>query len=318
MAQLNDFKSEYVGLNETRVAENIKLYGYNSENKHEEKEKGFSVFKTIFSLKFFLLVAASVLSFLYGELVAGIILAVLSIGFIVVETVKGKKCDEEYFRIRQRSKVFCNVVRDGKICEVYRELLVPDDIIILEEGENVPADAHLLEIYDLTVDESVFTGSRKPVQKITGADSLNEELKRSCIYKGTKIVSGRLAARITATGVDTKLFKTYGSAEETDVYFTSAEKTVRRVSRVLNIAAAVILAFSALFRFTAIDIYADNPLLNTIYNTFYPAIAFALCFIPAELETTIRLYYVKGVKRLGERNAHVKNLTAIEHMSAVT
>ena len=318
LVSLNDFKNEYIGLNETRVNENIKLYGYNSETKFTEKEKGFSVLRAVFSLKFLLLAASSVLSFLYGEIVAGIILAVLTVAYVIVETVKGKKCDEEYFRIRQKSKVFCNVVRDGKICQVHREYLVPDDIIILEDGENVPADAHLLEIYDLTVDESVFTGSRTPVQKITGADSLSEELKRSCIYKGTKITSGRLAARITATGVDTKLFKTYGNAEETDVYFTSAEKTVRRVSRVLNIAAAVILAFSALFRFTAIDVNAENPLLNTIYNTFYPAIAFALCFIPAEIETTIRLYYIKGVKRLGERSAQVKNLTAIEHMSAVT
>ncbi len=318
MAQLSDFKNEYIGLNDTKVNENIKLYGYNSETKYTEKEKGFSVFKAIFSLKFLLLLASAVLSFLYGEIVAGIILAVLSIVYVVMETIKGKKCDEEYFRIRHQSKITCNVVRDGEIRVIYREHLVPDDIIVLEEGENVPADAHLLEIYDLTVDESVFTGSRKPVQKITGADSLSEELKRSCIYKGTKIISGRLVARITATGVDTKLFKTYGTAEETDVYFTNAEKTVRRVSRVFNIAAAVILAFSALFRFTAIDIYADNPVLNTIYNTFYPAIAFALCFIPAEIETTIRLYYIKGVKRLAERNAQVKNLTAIEHMSAVT
>lgn len=318
MAQLSDFKNEYIGLNDTKVNENIKLYGYNSETKYTEKEKGFSVFKAIFSLKFLLLLASAVLSFLYGEIVAGIILAVLSIVYVVMETIKGKKCDEEYFRIRHQSKITCNVVRDGEIRVIYREHLVPDDIIVLEEGENVPADAHLLEIYDLTVDESVFTGSRKPVQKITGADSLSEELKRSCIYKGTKIISGRLVARITATGVDTKLFKTYGTAEETDVYFTNAEKTVRRVSRVFNIAAAVILAFSALFRFTAIDIYADNPVLNTIYNTFYPAIAFALCFIPAEIETTIRLYYIKGVKRLAERNAQVKNLTAIEHMSAIT
>ncbi len=318
MASLSDFKNEYIGLNDTKVSENIKLYGYNSETKYTEKEKGFSVFKALFSLKFLLLAASSVLSFLYGELVAGIILAVLSIVYIVLETVKGKKCDEEYFRIRHQSKVTCHVIRDGEIRTIYREHLVPDDIIILEAGENVPADAHLLEIYDLTVDESVFTGSRKPVQKITGADSLSEELKRSCVYKGTKVISGRLAARITATGVDTKLFKTYGTAEETDDYYTSAERTVRRVSRVFNIAAAVILAFSALFRFTAIDIYADNPVLNTIYNTFYPAIAFALCFIPAEIETTIRLYYIKGVKRLAERNAQVKNLTAIEHMSAVT
>lgn len=318
MVQLNDFKSEYIGLKDAKVAENIKLYGYNSETKHEEKDRHFSVLKVVFSLKFLLFAAAAVLSFLYGEIIAGIILSVFTVLYVVLEIIKGKKNDEAYIKIKQQSKVTCNVVRDGEIRIVYREHLVPDDIIILEEGENVPADAHLLEIYDLTVDESVFTGSRKPVQKITGADSLNEELKRSCIYKGSKIVSGRLAARVTATGVDTKLFKTYGTSGETDGYFTSAEKTVRRVSRVFNIAAAVILAFSALFRFTAIDIFAENPLLNTVYNTFYPAIAFALCFIPAEIETTIRLYYIKGVKRLAERGASVKNLTAIEHMSAVT
>ena len=64
LAVLSDFKNEYIGLNETRVNENIKLYGYNSESKHEEKEKGYSVFRTILTLKFFLLVSASVLSFL--------------------------------------------------------------------------------------------------------------------------------------------------------------------------------------------------------------------------------------------------------------
>ncbi len=326
MAQLTDFKNDYTGLSDEKVAEHIKLYGYNSESKQEEKEKRFIPVTVFFRFKFLLLVAASALCFIYGirvtenasEIVSGAVIALMAVIYAVTEIIKGKKCDDIILKMKQDSKKTCNAVRSGELMRVYREHLVPDDIIVLEAGENVPADAHLLEISELTVDESVFTGDRTPVTKITGADSLNEDLKRSCIYKGSKIVTGRLVARVTGTGVDTKLFKTYGSEEEGDGYITSTEKTVRRVCRILTLAAAVILAFSALFRFTAIDIFADNPALNTIYNTFYPAIAFALCFIPAEVESIIRIYYIKGVKRLKERNAAVKNLNTIEHLSAVS
>ncbi len=326
MAKLTDFKNDYIGLSADKVAEHIKLYGYNSESKQDEKEKRFIPITVFFRFRFLLLAAASALIIIFGviaedgvnEIVTGGIIAFLALVYAVTEIVKGKKCDEFVLRMKQSSRKTCNAVRDGEMLPIYREHLVPDDIIVLDAGENVPADAHLLEIYDLTVDESVFTGDRTPVSKITGADSLNEDLKRSCIYKGTKIVTGKLVARVTGTGVDTKLFKTYGSEEEGDGYITSTEKTVRRVCRILTLASAVILAFSALFRFTAIDIFADNPALNTIYNTFYPAIAFALCFIPAELESFVRIYYLKGVKRLTERNASVKNLNTIEHLSAVS
>lgn len=318
LAQLNDFKNEYTGLSDEKVAEHLKLYGYNTENKQEEKEKRFFAASVFIRYKFILLAAAAVLSFLYMQIVAGAIIAGLTAVYAVTEIIKGKKCEEAAFRMKQSSKLTCNAVRNGALVSVYREQLVPDDIIIVEAGENVPADAHLLEIHDLAVDESIFTGDRTPVQKITGADSLNEELKRSCIYKGTKIAAGSLAARVTATGVDTKLFKTYGSEDEGDGYITGTEKTVHKVSRVLNIAAGVILVFSALFRFTAINIFADNPALETVYNTFYPAIAFALCFIPSEIESVIRIYYLKGVKRLGEHGAIIKNLSSIEHMSAVS
>lgn len=326
MLQLKDFKHECTGLNEEKAAENIKLYGYNNETKQEEKEKKFLAAGVFFRFKFLFLAAASVLSILYGintedgigEIVSGAIIAVLAITYAVTEIIKGKKCDEIIHSMKKSAKVTCNVVRDGEIRQIYRERLVPDDIIVLEAGENVPADAHLLEIHDLTVDESIFTGDRTPVQKITGADSLNEELKRSCIYKGSKVVTGYLMARVTGTGVDTKLFKTYGSEEEGDGYLTNTEKTVHRVCKILTLASMVILAFAALYRFTAIDIFDDNPVLNTLYNTFYPAIAFALCFIPAELESIIRIYYIKGAKRLTERNASIKNLSSIEHLSAVS
>ncbi len=318
MIQLRDFKNDYVGLTEEKAAENIHLYGYNSETKLDEKEKGFSAFAVFFRPRFLLLLAAAALSFFYSEYVSAAVLAVLCAVYAVTEIIKGKRCDEYFFELKRASRVHFNVVRDGEARMIRREHLVPDDIILLEAGESVPADAHLLEISGLTVDESVFTGDKTPVSKITGSDSLNEDLKKSCIYKGTKIVTGKLAARVIGTGVDTKFFKTFGAPRETDEYYTALEKTALRVSRILSLISAVMLAFAALFHFTEIDIYTENPVLNTVYHTLYPAVAFALCFVPCEAASLIRIYYIRGAQEIATKNASVKRLKAIEQMSAVT
>lgn len=318
MIQLRDFKNEYTGLSEEKVAENRKLYGFNSETKLDERERGFSAVRVFFRARFLLLLAAAALSFIYADFLTGAVLAALSALYAVSEIIKGKKCDEYFFELKRASRVYYHVVRDGEIAVVRREHLVPDDILLLEAGESVPADAHLLEIYDLTVDESVFTGDKTPVVKITGAASLNEELKRSCIYKGTKIVTGRLAARITGTNVDTKHFKTFGAPKETDEYFTALERVVLRVSRILSVTSGVLLIFAALFHFTEIDIFAENPILETIYHTFYPAIAFALCFVPCEAASLIRIYYIYGTRAMAAQGAAVKDLGCVEDMSAVT
>lgn len=318
MIQLRDFKNEYTGLSEEKVAEHLKLYGYNSVTKLDEREKGFSPVRVFFRPRFLLLLAAAALSFVYAEYLTGAVLVALAAVYAATEIIKGKKCDEYFFELKRASRVHYRVVRDGEIRLIRREHLVPDDILLLEAGENVPADAHLLEIYDLTVDESIFTGDKTPVSKITGAVSLNEELKKSCIYKGTKIVGGRLAARITGTNVDTKHFKTFGAPRESDEYFTALERTVLRVSRILALTSYVLLAFSALFHFTEIDIFNENPILNTVYHTFYPAIAFALCFVPCEAASLIRIYYIHGAREIAARGASVRELKTVEAMSAIT
>lgn len=328
LAKIFDFKNEYSGLSAERVAENLKLYGYNSKTKLDEKDRGYNPLKAFFNLRFVLMMTAAALSVIYGifgtaepdieKIVTGGVLVLLAGAYAASEIIKNTRCDEYFFELKHRSRSECHTMRDGELRLVKREHLVPDDIIVLEAGEYVPADAHLLEIEKLTVDESVFTNSRKPVKKITGADSLNEELKKSCIYKGTKIVHGRLVARVTATGVDTKHYKEFGAPRETDEYYTTMEKLVIRVSNVFTGISAAMLLFSVLFRFTGIDINAQNPILETLFGALSPAVAFALCFIPASASSIIRMYYIKCAKELEEKNTRIKNLETIEHINAAT
>lgn len=323
MAQIYDFKNDYTGLDNDRVEENIKLYGYNSDTKLDEKNKGYSPVKAFFNLRFAIMFAAAVLSICYGVLateemepiITGVVLLLLAGVFAATEIVKNTQSDKYFFEMKSRSKTEFRIVRGGEIRNIRRELIVPDDILILSEGESVPADAHLLEIKDLTVDECIFTGSKTPVSKIIGSDSVNEEIKKSCIYKGTKIVSGLLAARVTATGVDTRFFKEFGAMKEHEEYYTTLEKTVLRISGIFTAVAAVMLIIGI---FTFINVRVDIPYMDIIYNTFYPAAAFALCFIPAETASLVRVYYIKGALKLEEKRIWVKSLKTIEYINAAS
>ena len=323
MAQIYDFKNDYTGLDNDRVEENIRLYGYNSDTKLDEKNKGYSPVKAFFNLRFVVMFAAAALSIWYGitmtdsiqPIVTGSVLLLLAGVFAATEIIKNTQNDKYFFEMKSRSKTEFRIVRGGEIRNIRRELIVPDDILILSEGESVPADAHLLEIKDLTVDECIFTGSKTPVSKIIGSDSVNEEIKKSCIYKGTKIVSGLLAARVTATGVDTRFFKEFGAMKEHDEYYTTLEKAVLRISGIFTAIAAVMLIIGV---FAFINMRVDIPYTEIIYNTFYPAAAFALCFIPSETASLVRVYYIKGALKLEEKRIWVKSLKTIEYINAAS
>ncbi|MBO6231855.1 MAG: HAD family hydrolase [Ruminiclostridium sp.] len=323
MAQIYDFKNDYIGLDSERVEENIGLYGYNSDTRLDEKNKGYSPLRAFFNLRFLLMLAAAGVCLWYGisateeltEIFAGVVMILLCGVFAATEIIKNTRCDKYFFELKARSKTEFRIVRDGEIRNIRRELIVPDDIIILSAGESVPADAHLLEIKDLLVDEGIFTGSKAPVTKIIGSDSVNEEIKRSCIYKGTKIVGGMLAARVTGTGVDTRFFKEFGAMKETEEYYTTLEKTVLRISGIFTAVAAVMLLIGIV---AYINVRVDIPFMDMIFNTVYPAAAFALCFIPAETASLIRLYYIKGSQKLEEEHIWVKNLSTIEYINAAS
>ena len=323
MARIYDFKNDYIGLTAERVEENIGLYGYNSDTRLDEKSKGYNPIRAFFNLRFVLMLAAAVVSIWYGvvateeltQIFTGMTLLLLCGAYAATEIVKNTRCDRYFFELKIRSKTEFRIVRDGEIRNIRRELIVPDDIMILSAGESVPVDAHLLEIQDLLVDESIFTGSKIPAEKMIGSDSVNEEIKKSCIYKGTKIVSGMLAARVTGTGVDTRFFKEFGAMKENEEYYTTLEKTVMRISGIFTAVSAVMLLIGI---FAFINVRVDIPFTDMIYNTVYPACAFALCFIPAETASLIRIYYIKGAQKLEEKNIWVKSLHTIEYINAAS
>lgn len=317
MPQSDGFSGIYTGLNEEEAENNLKMYGFNTDNKLEEDGKGFEIMRVFINPRFLLMILAAVVMFVSSQIVGGAIMTVLIFLYVFLEIYKGVKTDAVMFGISSSFTMKVRTIRNGEIVLVEKERLVPDDIIVLQGGENVPADAHLLEINNITVDESLFTGDSTPVRKFLGSDAKNE-VKQSCIYKGTKIIDGNLVAKISATGVDTKKYKNFGAAVDSDSYYTDFEHAINKLMPVFSVISLVMLLLSALFSFVSLDESTTNIVMDLLTKVLLPSVAFALCMIPSETASLVRIYYVNGACRLASKHSVVRNLRVLESINSVT
>ncbi|MCL2634640.1 MAG: cation-translocating P-type ATPase [Oscillospiraceae bacterium] len=319
MAQILKFKGDYNGLDTEKAENYLQYYGYNTDVKQEKKPKInlYGVFK---SIKPYLMLGAAFLYFLGGKPVSGGLLILLTLLYCTVEIMKGRFADEKLKNLTRATDITVRVVRDGGIVLIKRENIAQDDLIILQGGENVPADAFVLEVHDAYVDESAFTKVNTPIKKIPGTDDKNE-LKRCCIYKGTKVTSGILIARVFATGQDTKIRPKIRSAKE--LYTTGFEAAINKFSHYSTYVALVLLIIALAFKFISAsglsaDDVASESLLVYFTMTILPAVSFAICILPAEAASLVRIYYTWGAIELSKRYGEIKHLKAIETLNSVT
>ena len=170
MSQILNFKGDYNGLTTAQAEENLKMYGSNDDR--ISPQPPYSLKKAILTPRFFAQVVAAILLLLTVMLTAG-------------DAIWQLRLFERQELVKKLAGMKFRVIRDGELTLIRKENIVPDDIIVLQGGERVPADAHLLESEDLTVDESLITGDSSPAVKRPGADSGNALPKSTCIYKNT-------------------------------------------------------------------------------------------------------------------------------------
>jgi Ca2+-transporting ATPase len=323
MDKFADKIDNYRGLTSDEVAARTLMYGYNGESRLLDIAGDFKPVKILFSYRFlimFLAAAAVIISSLVNEdagfgIGGGFVMLLLGFIYSAAEIYKGYKCRDSFKELRRVSSARFRVLRDAQIVLIRREYIVPDDIIILQEGESVPADAHLLEASGVTADESLFTGDSLPASKRVGADSKNE-IKQTCIYKGTRLLSGNAIARVTATGIDTKKCREFGEVEPSATYMTEIENAAGKAMPVFWAASAVFLILY--FVITMLTKGGDMEIADFPLVALLPAFAFALCLMPAEAPRLVRAHYLFGAFSLLKKNCVVKDLAAMESLSAIT
>ncbi len=298
-------RSDEKGLGAAEAIRRLKEDGSNALP--EAKPDGFAdIFLRQFkSPLIYILFAASAIVFSMGEIVDGsIILAVLLFNAIV-GTIQEGRAQNTLLALRKYVETSATVLREGK------ELIIPDrevvrgDVLILQEGEKVPADARIISTSNLKIDEASLTGESEPVSKIADVierTPLPAPEQRNIIFKGTNVVAGNGRAVVVATGARTEIGKIAAQISAID-----SEIPLKANIRYLSRAIIVVVALISFFLF--ILGLSKGQDMTTIFTT---VVSLAVSIIPEGLPVVITLVLATGVWRMSKRNALVKKLQAVE------
>ncbi|KKS95421.1 MAG: P-type HAD superfamily ATPase, Ca2+-transporting ATPase [Candidatus Gottesmanbacteria bacterium GW2011_GWA2_43_14] len=262
------------------------------------------------NLLVFILLIAAIISLLLGDAldaiaIFSIVLVNATIGF--VQEIQAERTLES---LKQKEILKATVVRDGTINEIPAAELVIGDVIILEEGQKIPADARVAESFSLQVDESILTGESLSVFK--DVKELNRELPladwTNILFKDTEAVSGRGKAVVIAIGATTQIGKIAQALHDTSDEKTPLTLELEKVGRMLTTVIGII----------ALSVFFLNLLQNISWvESLLISISLAVAAIPEGLPAIVTVVLSLGVKRLAERKSIIKKLPATETLGAV-
>lgn len=292
------------GLSESEAEERLKKYGLNKLP--ESKPDGiFVIFLRQFQspLIYLLLAASVIVMFLKEWIDAGIIIFVLLFN-AVAGTIQAGKAQNTLLALKKFTETNATVLRGGKEIVVPDYQVVPGDIIILQEGEKVPADARIISAHNLRVDEAAFTGESLPSGKVVNA--LNEELspagQKNMVFKGTHIVGGNGKAVVTSTGLNTEIGKISEKISDIKTEIP-LQKNIKNLSNLIMV--TVLIISSLIFTLGLLS-------GKGIEEIFLLSVSVIISAVPEGLPIVITLLLATGVWRMSKQNVLVKKLQAVE------
>lgn len=257
-----------------------------------------------------LLIGAAVISalFLNAWIDAGAITLIVVLN-AVIGYAQESRAHSALDRLREMEAPHAKVIRDGVVTTIPSREIVPGDLLALETGDQVPADARVSSQVRLLADESALTGESMPVSK-TDQPSSDEAVladRTSMVFTGTTIVSGRGRGVVTATGMESEMGGIAGLFSEEQPQ-TPLEADLARIGRRLAVVAGVaaILIFGA-------GVARAFPVETMILT----AVALAVAAIPEGLPAVITVSLAGGLQRMAQQNAIVRRLPAVETLGAV-
>ena len=313
---LSELESSETGLDAVQAAQRLEKYG---PNKLREAQKQSMLLRFLGQLKdpmTIVLIAAAIVSAVTaiyaGESLADtiIILAVVLIN-ACLGVYQENKAEAAIEALQQIAAATAKVVRGGHQQTVRAEELVPGDVIVLEAGDAVPADARLIECASLKVEEAALTGESVDVDKQTEALPAGENGdvplgdRRNMVYMGSTITYGRGRAVVTDTGMQTQMGGIADALHSAKDEQTPLQRRLNELSRKLSVMILIICAF----------VFAVNLIRNggtAVLDTFMIAVSLAVAAIPEGLSAVVTILLSLGVTKMSKNHAIIRKLTAVE------
>lgn len=277
------------------------------------KETFFSIFLRQFqSPLLYILIAASVAALLLGELTDGLIILGVLVFNAIIGSFQEGKAQNALFALKKFEATETLVVRNGETRLLPSSELVPGDLIVIREGDKIPADARIISAKNLKVDEAMLTGESVPVAKDSQTLASKKDIvisdQKNMVFKGTHVTAGRGTALVVATGLETEIGKISQNLGSKDTEIP-LQKSIKKLARIIIIATIGIIGI----------LFAIGMLTGGEFrDMLLVAISLMVSVIPEGLPIVMTLILARGVKRMSERNALVKRLQAVEALGQAT
>ncbi len=305
--------NELHGLTSKEVAEKQARDGYNELQGSKSRSLFAILFGVVKEPMFILLVACGTLYMILGDIQEGIML--LGFVFVVmgIEFYQERKSEKALDALKDLASPRALVIRDGEEVRLAGRDVVCGDIIVLQEGDRVPADATVLKCVSLLVDESLLTGESVPVRKHEyqnePADTQPGGDDLPFVYSGSMVVQGNGLARVTSIGMNTQIGKIGRALEQVKETPTRLKKEIGKLVKVFTFTGLVLCA-------SVIVVYFFTR--GDLLQGFLAGITLAMAMLPEEFPVVLSIFMAIGAWRISRKNVLTRKPSAIETLGSAT
>lgn len=321
---LDKYKTNLDGLTQDEANERLAQYGKN-ELIEDEKDHPIKLFLMQFvDILIALLIVAAIAAFFVGEVVDSIVILIVVVLNAVIGFIQEYRAEKAMEKLKSLVSTEAVVKRNGEFEKIPGTDLTMGDIVVVEEGDKVPADLLMIETYDLKIDESSLTGESLPVTKDSNSDigeefnenailnidksSHDENIRKRFAYMDSNIISGRGVGIVTAIGMETSIGKIAEMIQEGSSE-TPLQEKIANLSKTLGFIAIVICALVF-----ALQYFQGYSLVET----FMTAVSLAVAAVPEGLPAILTLTLALGMQKMAKSNAVVRKLLAVETLGSCT
>ncbi len=303
---LNSLNSSSNGLTSGEVQKRQDIYG---KNELIEEEKPGPITKFLGQFKDFLiilLIIAAIAAALIGDRTDAIVILIVVILNAVVSFIQENRAENAMEQLKNMTSSEAVVIRDGEPRKITASELTIGDLVVLEEGDNVPADLRLLKSYDLMVDESALTGESKPSKK--DENVLSEDETTNLAFMDSYVSSGRASGVVVEIGMNTAIGK-IAEMIQGEEQKTPLQDRIHGLGKLMGLIAIVVCTGVFTLQF-----FKGVPLVTN----FLTAVSLAVAAVPEGLPAIMTLTLALGMQRMAKSNAVVRKLLAVETLGSCT
>ncbi len=304
------------GLTESEAKHRLEKYGPNTLIEEEERFKVLKLvvdqFKDYFVI---MLLIASVISIVLGEVVDAVTIAIIVVLAAVIGFIQDYRAERALEALKKMTAPTAKVLRDSREIIIPSDEVVPGDIIFLEAGDRVPADARLIMTASLKAEEAPLTGESTPIGKELSTLDINTPVadRKNFVFMGTHIVFGRGMAIVTETGMNTEFGKIAGAVQAIVQEKTPLEIKLDSFAKKIGI--LIIFICAAIF---VLDVIKFGTEPKILVNTFMTAIALAVSAVPEGMPALVVISLALGARELAKRKSLIRRLASAETLGSTT